>query len=282
VRRLRIATRRSEQALAQAGWLAAELERVTGAGVDLVHVTTTGDVRRDVPIHELGGQGVFVKEVQLAVLDGRADLAVHSAKDLPSSFGDPGLVLACVPARRDPRDGVVGVLVEGGVVATGSVRRKAQLAHLRPDLRFVGLRGNIPTRVARADAPDVDAALVAVTGAEWVGLGDRITSVFARDVMTPQVGQGALAVECRVDDAETIELVGAVEDTASRRCVDAERSFLATLGGGCDLPVGAHAVIDASGRIEVIGVIADARGLRRDTMSGDDVHVGATLATALR
>ena len=293
---LRIATRGSEQARVQAGHVAALITSATGRHVELVLVETTGDKVRDRPIWEIGGRGVFTKEVQAAVLDGRADLAVHSAKDLPSSWITDGLVLAAVPERGDPRDALAGRpldhLHQGATVATGSVRRRTQLAHRRPDLHFVGLRGNIPTRIARArpagqaataDDGLADAIVVAVAGATWVGLGAHLVQRFGVDEMVPQVGQGALAIECRVDDDETRAVATAIEHAASRRCVDAERSFLARLGGGCDLPVGAHAVLDAHGRLHVTGLIASADGatVLRDAAEGDDIDIGARLADRL-
>jgi hydroxymethylbilane synthase len=255
--------------------------------IELVVVETTGDVRADVPLHAIGGQGVFVKEVQQAVLDGRADVAVHSAKDLPSSWITEGLVLACVPERADARDALAGctlaALAEGATVATGSVRRRTQLAHLRPDLRFVGLRGNIPTRLRRADDADVDAVMVAVAGATWVGMADRLAEVFEVSLMVPQVGQGALAIECRSDDPDTLAALRGIEHGPSRRRVDAERAFLARLGGGCELPVGAHATIDAQDRLHVVGLIASADGrvVMRAEIDGDDAAAGARLAERL-
>lgn len=285
---LRIATRGSEQARTQAEHVARLLSDVTGAPVELVFVETAGDRQRDRSIAEIGGRGVFTKEVQQAVLDGRADLAAHSAKDLPSSWTTPGLVLASVPARRDPRDALVGSTLDGlprgAVVATGSVRRQAQLAHLRPDLRFVGLRGNIPTRVARADADDVDAVVVAMTGVGWVGLAERVAEALAVDVLVPQVGQGAMAIECREDDEATQAALAAIEDPASRRCVDAERAFLARLGGGCDLPVGAYAEVGGrDAMLRIRGVIAslDGRVVLRDERLGEGPASGAELAEAL-
>ena len=284
---LRVATRGSEQARAQAGHVAERLTAATGRPVELVLIETTGDRVRDRPIWEIGGQGVFTKEVQNAVIEGRADIAVHSAKDLPSSWTTEGLVLASVPERADPRDALAGValaaLAPGATIATGSTRRRTQLAHLRPDLQFVGLRGNIPTRIARADAPDVDAVVVAVAGATWVGLADRLADVFEVSTMVPQVGQGALAIECRADDAATREAVAALEHAASRRRVDAERAFLAHLGGGCELPVGAHATIDGHGRLHVVALIAsaDGREVVRGAAEGDDPSVGASLAARL-
>lgn len=266
--------------------MADRLSAIAGRPVELVFVDTAGDRQRDRPIAELGGRGIFTKEVQSAVLDGRADLAVHSAKDLPSSWTTEGLVLAAVPTRGDPRDALVGCafsqLRSGAVIATGSARRQAQLAHLRPDLAFVGLRGNIGTRVARAEAPDVDAVVVACAGLAWIGLEPRIASVFSTDEMVPQVGQGALAIECRVDDRATREALARLEDRDSRRVVDAERSFLAHLGGGCDLPVGAHARL-VGDEIEITGLVAslDGRVLLRQTKRGRDATIGAAVADTL-
>ncbi len=235
---IRLATRGSALARWQATWVGAQLD----ADTELVVVTTTGDTRHDVPIHAMGGTGVFVKEVQQAVLDGRADAAVHSAKDLPAT-PTPGLVIAAVPARADARDALVGStledLVSGAVVATGSVRRRAQLAAIRPDLRFEELRGNIATRLEKAAG--FDAVVVAVAALVRLGLGDHIAAVLPETVMTPQVGQGALAVECRVDDDATRVRLARIDDQPSHEALRCERAFLRRLGGGCDLPCGAHA-----------------------------------------
>jgi len=235
---LRIATRGSRLARWQAERVAGRL----GGDTELVIVSTTGDQRTDVPIWTIGGTGVFVKEVQQAVLDGRADLAVHSAKDLPSETA-AGLVLAAIPERADPRDALVGSRLDdipaGGRIGTGSVRRQAQLAALRPDLRFESLRGNIETRVAKA--ADLDAVVVALAALERLGLADRATEVLEATRMLPQVAQGALAVECRADDAATAARLALLDDPAARPAVEAERAFLRRLGGGCDLPCGALA-----------------------------------------
>src|SRR4051794_21625648 len=236
-RRLRAATRGSELAR----WQTDHVAGLLGGEVEVVVVETTGDRRTDVPIHAMGGRGVFVKEVQAAVLDGRADIAVHSAKDLPSEPA-PGLVIGAVPEREDPRDALVGStldgLAPGARIATGSVRRRAQLAHLRPHLTFENLPGDIGTRLPRArDGATVVAAAAAL---RRLGLEDRIDDVLPPGVMLPQVAQGALAIECRADDEHTRERLAAIEHAPSRLAVDAERAFLARLGGGCDLPVGAH------------------------------------------
>ena len=251
---------------------------------ELVVVTTTGDRRADEPIHALGGQGVFVKEVQDAVLRGRADLAVHSAKDLPSTT-PPGLLLACVPERADPRDALVGAAFEdlptGARVATGSVRRRAQLAALRPDLTFAELRGNVPTRVARAAAHD--AAVIALAALERLDLVDARVHPLDPSVLLPQVAQGALAVECRADDRATLAALRAIEDPTARRAVDAERAFLAALGGGCDLPVAAFATVDGD-TVRVTGLVASLDGrvvLRDDARGTDPVAAGQAVAETL-
>ncbi len=245
---IRAATRGSALARWQADRLAAlvTVDR-PDCTVEIVIVETTGDLDRMTPLEQMGGQGVFVKEVQNAVLDGRADVAVHSAKDLPALIPD-GLILAAIPERADPRDALVGCrlddLPQGATVATGSIRRRAQLGHWRPDLTFVDLRGNIGTRLARLDGPDGFAAIVMASAAlDRLGLAPDVVERLEPSVVLPQVGQGAIAVECRVGDADTAALLAAVDDPKAHRTVAAERAFLAELGTGCDLPVAAHAVI---------------------------------------
>lgn len=239
---LRLATRGSRQALGQSGAVAEAITTATGRPVELVTVETTGDVRLDVPLHVIGGQGVFVKEVQRAVLDGRADLAVHSAKDLPSAPAD-GLVIAAFCERRDPRDALIGstldALPEGCTVATGSVRRRAQLRRVRPDLEFDELRGNIDRRLSKI--PDGGAIVMAVAALDILELTDRIAEVLAVDEFVPAVGQGCVAVECRSDDTATNAVLAAIDHAVTRHAVEVERAFLAELGSGCSLPVGAHA-----------------------------------------
>ena len=232
-----------------------------GIEVEPVVVETSGDVVLDRPIWEIGGKGVFAKEVQAAVLDGRADFAVHSAKDLPSVEVD-GLALACVPERGEPRDALVGStladLPTGALVATGSVRRRAQLAWLRPDLTFTGLRGNIATRLAKA--PDFGAIVMAAAALERLGLADRAAEVLDPSVMLPQVGQGALAIEARDGDGPVLAVLAGIEHGPSRVAVDAERGFLAELGGDCDLPAGAHAVVGGDGSLALEGLLASLDG----------------------
>ena len=239
---LRIATRSSPQARTQAQGVADALaEAHPGLQVELVFVDTAGDRRQDVPLHAIGGQGIFVKEVQRAVLDGRADLAAHSAKDLPST-SDDGLRIGAFCARRSPHDALVGAtlaeLPQGATVATGSVRRRAQLTALRPDLAFVELRGNIQTRLAKV--PAGGAIVMAVAALEILQLTERIAEPLPLDSCTPMVGQGCVAVECADGAERTLELLAAVDHAPTRRAVEAERSFLAALGSGCSLPVGAY------------------------------------------
>lgn len=255
--------------------------------VEIVVVETFGDRRQDLPIATMGGKGVFAKEVQAAVLDGRADFAVHSAKDLPST-GPAGLVLAAVPERADPRDALVGAtlggLVRGATVATGSNRRRVQLAEHRPDLQFAELRGNMATRLAKAAS--FDAIVVAAAALERLGLAHHITEVLDVDVLLPQVGQGALAVECRADDPTVHELLTRIEHGTSRRRVDAERAFLVELGGDCELPAGAFARVVAPDetdlRLDAMLAAPDGATLWRHRVEGHDpVELGTAAARCL-
>jgi hydroxymethylbilane synthase len=278
---LRIATRGSRLAR----WQAERVAALLGGDVELVIVSTTGDQRTDVPIWTIGGTGVFVKEVQQAVLEGRADLAVHSAKDLPSETA-AGLVLAAVPERADPRDALVGTRLADipaeGRIGTGSVRRQAQLAALRPDLRFESIRGNIETRVAKA--AELDAVVVAMAALERLGLGDRAAEVLEPSAMLPQIAQGALAVECRADDRAAAALLAAIDNRAAHRAVDAERAFLRQLGGGCDLPCGALADAGPDGTValEVLLATLDGKTVLRARHEGPDPEaVGAEAARIL-
>ena len=290
---LRIATRGSALARWQAEHVAALLRACHGEDldVDLVIVETVGDRRQDVSLDQIGGRGIFVKEVQAAVLDGRADLAVHSAKDLPSSpeLAPDGLAIAAVPERGDPRDVLVGRTLDdlppGGLVATGSARRRALLADLRPDLTFTGLRGNIDTRLAKASA--YDAIVMALAPLQRLGIEHHVAQVLEPHQMLPQVGQGALALECREDDDRLAALVAPLDHGPSRTAVDAERGFLAALGGGCDLPVAAHATLVADGSIHLVALLASFDGHRvlRDERTGapgsDPGALGQALAAHL-
>lgn len=301
---VRIATRGSALALWQARHIADRLVALDdGVQVELVVVETLPDRRLDLPLWELGGKGLFVKEVQAAVLDGRADLAVHSGKDLPAITPE-ALAIVAVPERADPRDALVGARLDdlppGGRVATGSGRRRAQLASLRPDLGFTGLRGNIATRLARLDEGVADAIVVAVAALERLGLVHRITEVLEPARMLPQVAQGALVVEARSGHGRGVEPVDAGRDRAlrsmlaaldhvpTRRVVEAERAFLAELGGDCDLPAGCHAttsaVPEAPATLRVEGLLASLDGhvvLRHVEIGVDGPALGAAVARHL-
>lgn len=283
--RLRVATRGSPLALWQVDHVA-ELLAPHGVAVTLVVVETAGDQQLDRPIWEIGGKGVFVKEVQAAVLDGRADIAVHSAKDLPSVDVE-GLVLAGVPERGEPRDALVGStladLPTGALVATGSVRRRAQLAWLRPDLTFTGLRGNIATRLVKAEG--YAAIVMAAAALERLGMAERAAEVLDPDVMLPQVGQGTLAIEARAGDAAALDALALIEHGPSRVALEAERGFLAELGGDCDLPAGAYAVLEGDDiRVEALLASLDGHVVLRESATGpvaDAAAIGHRLARRL-
>ena len=286
---LTIATRAS----ALARWQSEHVGRLlTESGVvsevRLLEISTEGDRRRDVPLSEIGGKGVFVKEVQAAVIDGRADLAVHSAKDLPAITPEE-LVIGGVPPRADPRDGLVGTplaeLPELGTVATGSRRRAVQLLEVRPDLRIAELRGNMDTRIAKA--AEFDAVVVAVAALSRLGLADHLAEVLEPSVMLPQVGQGTLAIERRADDHRTRAALALLDHAPSRARLAAERAFLVELGGDCDLPAGAFAEVDDDGLIRLRGLLADGvelddRSVRRAERTGSDpVELGTEVARAV-
>jgi hydroxymethylbilane synthase len=286
---LRLATRGSPLALRQTG-LVSELLRQAYPDLEVepLVVRTQGDRDATSPLDQIGGQGVFVTEVEAAVAEGRAEAAVHSAKDMPSVM-PAALVLGAVPQRADPRDGLVGAtlagLPAGGLVATGSARRRAQLAALRPDLVFTDLRGNMARRVAVGESGEVSAVVVAAAAMERLGWLDKVRDILDPVDVLPQAGQGAIAVQCRADDVRTRELLAALDHEPSRRALRAERAVLATLGGSCVLPVGAFAEPDATGPgLRVSGLLASGDGhtVIRLTRRGDDPEAaGAAVARAL-
>lgn len=283
---LRLATRRSPLATHQATTVQ---QRLAAVGVDseLVFVETTGDRDRTTSLAILGGAGVFAVEVQRCVLTGDADVAVHSAKDLPSLSPD-GLAIVAVPERRDPADALVGRslagLGPGATVATGSPRRRALLLERRPDLNVVELRGNMATRLARAGHDGVDAVVAACAALERLDVADRRAERLDPDWFIPQVGQGAIALEARADDVVTAELLSVLDDVDASRALAAERAFLRELGAGCQVPSGAYAVIRAEG-VELAGVMLAPDGTRsvRARRTGVDPElVGCELARHLR
>jgi hydroxymethylbilane synthase len=275
-REIVIGSRGSKLALWQSEWVKARLEEM-GARVRIDIFKTSGDVMRDVPLSTIGGQGAFTKELEVALLDGRIDVAVHSLKDLPT-INPEGLSITATPEREDARDALVlrsdadsdgasiATLPAGSVVGTSSLRRIAQLKHLRPDVQVKDLRGNVDTRLRKLDSGEYDAVILASAGLRRLGLGRRISAAIETDVMLPAVSQGSLGVQTRADDNETNALVSRLDHAATRAAVVAERSLLRKLGGGCQVPIAAHAVV-AGGELRLDGLVASLDGSRviRDT-----------------
>ena len=245
---LTIATRRSALALAQCRAFVQRLGALDGA-VQLheLQVVTSGDRIQDRPLSEIGGKGLFVKEIEEALLDGRADIAVHSIKDVPGLLPD-GLHIACIPTREDPRDvlvapahGTLSALPPGARVGTSSLRRMASLRAVRPDLNVVSIRGNVDTRLRKVDEGEFDAIVLANAGLVRLGLAGRATEILSTDISLPAVGQGALGIECRDNDASVLARLAPLHDAETAACVAAERGVLIALGGDCRTPLGALA-----------------------------------------
>ncbi|MFO0819338.1 MAG: hydroxymethylbilane synthase [Pirellulales bacterium] len=290
---LRLGTRGSPLARWQAEWVAAQL-RGRGFAVELILITTQGDVKSG-PLGSFGGVGVFTKEIQRALLEGQIDLAVHSLKDLPTERV-PGLELAAVPPREAPGDvlvtragGALESLAVGAKLGTGSMRRRAQLLHARPDLVVEDIRGNVETRLGKLDAGDYDAIVLAEAGLTRLGLADRIQHVLPKSLMLPAIGQGALGLETREDDPRTQAAVRTLDDAETHESVVAERAFLATLRGGCLAPVGAWGRFEganADRKLVLDGVVLSPDGRERlvDSVTGQACEaesLGETLADRL-
>jgi hydroxymethylbilane synthase len=268
---LTIATRRSALALAQCRAFVARLGALDPA-VQLreLQIVTSGDRIQDRPLAEVGGKGLFVKEIEEALLDGRADLAVHSIKDVPGLL-PAGLSIACIPVREDPRDvlvapdhGTLAALPAGARVGTSSLRRMAQLVAVRPDLRVASIRGNVDTRLRKLEAREFDAIVLARAGLVRLGLAGRATEVLSTDVSLPAVGQGALGIECREDDESVRARLAPLHDMETATCVSAERGVLIALGGDCRTPLGAFAERAGEAiRLRAFVANADGSGLRR-------------------
>jgi hydroxymethylbilane synthase len=258
---LTIGSRGSQLALWQARWIQARIESMGfTCGVEIIH--TTGDKITDVALSKVGTKGLFTKEIEEALLDGTIDLAVHSLKDMPTDL-PAGLTLAAIPEREDPRDAVVGGTLadftSGAIIGTSSLRRSAQLRAVRPDLEIKDIRGNLDTRLRKLDEGMYDAIVLAAAGLRRLGWDNRITEVLDADVMCPAVGQGALAVETREDGGEAQKLCARLNHEPSRIAVTAERAVLRTLGGGCQVPIGAYAIID-NGVLQLRGVVVSPDG----------------------
>jgi hydroxymethylbilane synthase len=288
---LRIGTRGSALALAQTELVVAALRaRDESVAVDVVTITTRGDVRTDVPLSVLGGRGVFAAELEQALRAGEVDLAVHSAKDLPSTLADDFVLAAFLP-REDPRDVVVSRgpllrdLPHGAIVGTSSPRRACQIRALRPDVELRDIRGNVGTRLRKLDEGAYDAIVLAAAGLRRLGLDGRVTEWLGTEAMLPSPGQGAIAIELRADDAATARIVATIDDAPTRTRVVAERAFLARLGAGCAAPAAAHATLDGDA-LRVEGMIGRADGMMlrasRQGLARDAESLGAEVAEALR
>lgn len=273
---IRIGTRGSALALWQARYTKSRLEALApGAAVQIEVIKTSGDLIQDRALLEVGGKGLFVKEIQVALLNGEVDLAVHSLKDYPVENPEE-LMLACVPQRQDPRDALV--LPQGKLeedlpakprVGTGSLRRQHQAQAVFPTWAISGLRGNVDTRLRKVDSGELDAVILAAAGLNRLGYGDRITRFFSRDEMVPAVGQGAIAIETRRDGTSVLSLLAKMQDENARREIDAERRFLVGLGGSCTTPLGIHAELDGA-RVLLRGFLSSIDGSRqiRDRLEG--------------
>ncbi len=289
--RLRIGTRASQLALWQANWIKSELERqYPGILVELVKIKTMGDKILDVPLAQVGGKGLFVKEIEEAMLRGEIDLAVHSMKDVPTEFPE-GLGLVVTTKREDPRDAFIsdGVrfseLRQGARIGTSALRRQAQLLKARPDLEMVIIRGNVETRIRKLKEDNLDAVILAAAGLNRLGFTDVITELLDPDFSIPAIGQGALGLECRLDDSATIQALAFLDHPDTAAAVTAERALLKRCEGGCQVPIAAYGTVSGA-TLNLIGFIASVDGKEtvRDSISGaasDAARLGCELADRL-
>jgi hydroxymethylbilane synthase len=293
VTRLRIGTRGSQLALWQAQKVFALIkEKYPETEIELLRIKTTGDKILDSPLAKIGDKGLFVKEIETALLNGEIDIAVHSAKDIPTEI-PAGLTLAAFLKRDDPSDALISVgdlrldeLKKGAVIGTSSLRRRAQLLAYRPDLIFVDLRGNVDTRLRKLESENLDAILLSGAGLTRLGLGDKITERLPASVVVPAVGQGLIVIEAREGDLETLDLIGFMNDRDTAVCVMAERAFSDAIGGGCQVPMGALAVLEG-GTIKISAVVASLEGdtvlkAQIDGPAEDGEALGRELAQTLQ
>ena len=289
---LRLGTRSSPLALCQANWVKDRVEeRNPSVAVTLVHIKTTGD-KIDTPLFKVGGKGLFVKEIEEALLTGEADLAVHSMKDVPTEF-PAGLHLTAICRREDPRDAFISggripsfkALPDSARVGTSSLRRACQLLHIRPDIKIMQLRGNLETRFRKLDEGQFDAMILASAGVKRLGWGKRITEIIEPSTSLPAIGQGAIGIECRIDDEFIRSLVAPLNHDETSICVRAERSLLKRLQGGCQVPIAAYAVV-RDGTLIMDGLVGSVDGIRiiREHLEGDPAEaemIGRRLAEML-
>lgn len=293
--KLVVGTRSSQLALWQADFVIGELaKKYPELVVEKRLMTTKGDKILNAPLAKIGGKGLFTKELETAMLEGEIDIAVHSLKDMPVVVPE-GLVITAITQRADPGDAFVSHKYEsfqqlpaGAKVGTSSLRRKAQLLHARPDLQIEDLRGNVNTRLRKMEEENFDGIILACAGLKRLGFGDKIRQVLPQTMCLPAVGQGALAIECRQADKETRELLEFLNDKCTRLCTEAERGFLATVEGGCQVPVGVHAVSAETGiRVEAVIASLDGSTLLRDALEAEVKNaqearaVGVSLAEKL-
>lgn len=293
---IRIASRKSQLALVQTYWVQEQLQKHFPERTFEVHtMSTQGDKILDVALAKIGDKGLFTKELEVGMINKETDFAVHSLKDLPTRLPE-GLILGCVTERENPADALVvhekfkdkqlETLPEGAVVGTSSLRRLAQLRHRFPYLTFKDIRGNLNTRLAKLDAGEFDAIILAVAGLQRLGMGDRIHQVIPAEISLHAVGQGALGIECRSDDPEILSLIKVLEHTPTAQRCYAERAFLRELEGGCQVPIGVNTVIEGE-QLTLTGVVAslDGQKLVKDSIAGNATEaeqLGTQLANNLR
>ncbi|MEK3913921.1 hydroxymethylbilane synthase [Paenibacillus sp. FSL H7-0331] len=300
MRKIVVGTRQSALALTQTGQVVEHLREISQKhGIpcefEIKKIITKGDRILDVTLSKVGGKGLFVKEIEQALMDGEIDLAVHSMKDMPWEL-PKGLMIGAIPLREDPRDCLItqgslqlNDLPQGAKVGTSSLRRSSQLQHYRPDLKIESIRGNIDSRLKKLESEGFDAILLAAAGLHRIGWTDRITSYLPPEVCLPAVGQGALCIECKGDNIEVLELLEHYNDERTALAVSAERSFLGRLNGGCQVPIGAYATVEGeltSGayQITMTGMVGspDGQQILKETMNGTDPELlGVNLANAL-
>ncbi len=289
---IKIGTRASLLAVTQSSWVKDQIEQQhPGTTVELVKIITKGDKILDVPLAKVGGKGLFVKEIEDALLDNRVDLAVHSMKDVPAELPE-GLHVAIVPEREIAQDAFISVkyttvddLPAGAVIGTSSLRRKSQLACLRPDLQIKDLRGNLDTRLGKLDKGEYDAIILAGAGLNRLGMQDRITTLFTSEQMLPAIGQGSLGIELRIADQELLDGMQFLHNNTTATAVAAERAFLLRLEGGCQVPIGGFATVDGD-TVKLTGLIAaiDGTVILKEELSGpadDAAGIGIALADTL-
>ncbi|MFC5402102.1 hydroxymethylbilane synthase [Cohnella soli] len=295
MRNIVVGSRQSMLALTQTNQTIESLRRICAAekldySFEVKPIITRGDRILDVTLSKVGGKGLFVKEIEEALLSGEIDMAIHSMKDMPFELPE-GLMIGAVPEREDPRDCLVGKggrkldeLPTGALVGTSSLRRAAQLKAYRPDLRIESIRGNIDTRLRKLEDEGFDAIFLAAAGLHRMGWKDRITEYLSPDIVLPAVGQGALAIECRGDDKDLLDVLARLNDERTSRNVAAERRLLGLLNGGCQVPIGAFAETSNADDVRLVGMVASPDGTRvlKEKAEGDDPsNVGTVVARAL-